>query len=403
MTTSGSSTTRTSTGLATPPSRNAPTTTLESLRLAALKSRAGKQQPRKVSRTLSKAAAIAFEREDGEISEDEEVESVVSEKKSRPSTPISVGSATDGISATGLSHTSMLDSSLQASAIAALADLSRAGLTYQQVLSLGNIHPLFLSNLVSSISMPTPPIAEASKQSSLTAVAPPAPPPLRSSSPLPPSHSPPPTVQSLVDERQLESVAIEALVFLASLGMSYDDIVNFGGVHPHYLAGLVVHSPSTLLNRSQYVKAATQTIALSLKRSTEQLSAARASNSNDAVPTTSFSTTGSAAVAAASQHSENVSRASSKGPLSTATSATSTPTLTSAPSFPPNAALIAATTAIQYNNGVAVVRNTVMASRVLKKRPTALDFDAPMEFKGRFGSDRFSGRMMIEMSDSDED
>ncbi|KAK7205549.1 hypothetical protein BZA70DRAFT_162140 [Myxozyma melibiosi] len=416
-----------------------PPSSLESLRLAAMRSRAKQRTP---SQTVTQSVAAAFSRDEKDSSEDEVVKRGQEDRTPSPN-------GLEQRQAISLAISKTLDPTLQTAVTSALADLSSAGLSYHDIISFGNIHPLFLSTLVSSVSIPSSPSpAEASTKPAETTT-------ISSSAP----HS-----ETLTDQKDTASKVQETLAELVVAGLSYNDIVSLGGVHPVYLAQLVLQAPDELPHKVDLLAQAGATI----EQVSASLAASAASTSTAAaaagkpVPskeqTESHPTPASSEPAATEPKTtpavksdsaqtvkqdkqdkqdakdQNGNGANGKSPAKGKRGRPAKrrgkaepqpppppPAAVPPPPPPPPAAPTTATdpagaaptperqtrSKIITNgkNSVTITGNSVNVSRTLRRRPTAMDFDdrRASATNTKFGSDRMRGKIVIEMSDSESE
>ncbi|KAK9241469.1 hypothetical protein V1525DRAFT_384867 [Lipomyces kononenkoae] len=344
---------------------------LESLRKAALQSRSKQRPP-----SVSKAAASAFE-QDSEVSDDELARRIRSER-----TPSPDGQANESFDSISTSL-SILDPKVQADAVAALSDLSRAGLSYQDLLTYGRINAQFLSMLVSSVSLPSSsPATETSKRADTS------------------MSSPAQKSDVFIPDRDVLSGGEKALAELSSAGLSCNDMVELGGLHPLFLAQLISQMSSSLQNHAQLLEQAMVIV----REAAATLSAAPTSmpSSGAATPTPSISVTSVTSAPAQPQApSKNMkTEMTNGGKLGSSTSAISSDTQQSVIAASSTAQLLNNRSSLQ--SSVSISGISVNVSRTLRKRPTALDLDATSNQNVKFGSDRSNGKMVIEMSDSDD-
>ncbi|KAK9486269.1 hypothetical protein V1527DRAFT_76022 [Lipomyces starkeyi] len=346
---------------------------LESLRMAALQSRAKPRLP-----SLSKAAASAFE-QDSEVPDDELARRIRSER-----TPSPDGQANESFDSISTSL-SILEPKVQADAVAALSDLSRAGLSYQDLLTYGGINAQFLSMLVSSVSLPSSsPTTETSKRADTS------------------MSSPAQKSDVFSDDRDVHGGGEKALAELSSAGLSCNDMVQLGGLHPLFLAQLISQMSSSLQNHAQLLE---QAMAI-VQEAAATLSAAPSSipSSGAATPTHSMSAT---AVTSASAQNlaplrSGKTEASSSGKVEARASAISSDSQQPVIAAPSAGKSLRNRIVSNGQSGVSISANSVNVSRTLRRRPTAMDLDATSNQNIKFGSDRSNGKMVIEMSDSDE-
>ncbi|KAK9365983.1 hypothetical protein V1509DRAFT_642113 [Lipomyces kononenkoae] len=348
---------------------------LESLRRAALQSRAKARPP-----SVSKAAASAFE-QDSEVSDDELARRVRSER-----TPSPDGQANDSFDSISTSL-SILEPRVQADAVAALSDLSRAGLSYQDLLTYGGINAQFLSMLVSSVSLPSSsPATETSKRADTS------------------MSSPAQKSDVCIADKDVQSGGERALAELSSAGLTCNDMVELGGLHPLFLAQLISQMSSSLQNHAQLLEQAMDIVREAAATLSAAPSAAPTSipSSGAATPTPSISMTPVTSVSAQPA-------VSSKNTKTEMTNSGKLGSLTSAISLDTQQPVIAASSTAQFlssrsnvQSSVSISGISVNVSRTLRKRPTAMDLDATSNQNVKFGSDRSNGKMVIEMTDSDD-
>ncbi|KAK9494561.1 hypothetical protein V1508DRAFT_402914 [Lipomyces doorenjongii] len=346
---------------------------LESLRMAALQSRAKPRVP-----SLSKAAASAFE-QDSEDPDEELARRIRSER-----TPSPDGQANESFDSISTSLSSILEPKVQADAVAALSDLSRAGLSYQDLLTYGGINAQFLSMLVSSVSLPSSsPTTETSKRADTS------------------MSSPAQKSDVFIDDRDIQGGGEKALAELSSAGLSCNDMVQLGGLHPLFLAQLISQMSSSLQNHAQLLE---QAMAI-VQEAAATLSAAPSSmpSSGAATPTHSMSAT---PVTASAQNLAPLrsakTEASTNGKLEARASAIASDSQQPVIATPSTGKNLRNRIVSNGQSSVSISGNSVNVSRTLRRRPTAMDLDATSNQNVKFGSDRSNGKMVIEMSDSDE-
>ncbi|KAK9243256.1 hypothetical protein V1506DRAFT_545024 [Lipomyces tetrasporus] len=347
---------------------------LESLRMAALQSRA---KPRIAS--LSKGAASAFE-QDSDPSDEELARRVRSER-----TPSPNGQVNESFDSISTSLSNLLEPKLQADAVAALSDLSRAGLSYQDLLTYGGINAQFLSMLVSSISLPSSsPTTETSKRADTS------------------MSSPAQKSDGFSHDRDVQGGGEKALAELSAAGLSCNDMVQLGGLHPLFLAQLISQMSSSLPNHAQLLE---QAVAI-VREAAATLSAAPTSvpSSGAATPTHSTSATPVTTASARSQAPLNNATTEAINSGTTETHALSLPSEIPRPVAVNTTAGKTLRNRIVSNgqSSISISGTSVNVSRTLRRRPTAMDLDAPSNQTVRFGTDRSNGKMVIEMSDSEE-
>ncbi|KAK9311973.1 hypothetical protein V1522DRAFT_410696 [Lipomyces starkeyi] len=347
---------------------------LESLRMAALQSRAKPRLP-----SLSKAAASAFE-QDSEVPDDELARRIRSER-----TPSPDGQANESFDSISTSLSSILEPKVQADAVAALSDLSRAGLSYQDLLTYGGINAQFLSMLVSSVSLPSSsPTTETSKRADTS------------------MSSPAQKSDVFSDDRDVHGGGEKALAELSSAGLSCNDMVQLGGLHPLFLAQLISQMSSSLQNHAQLLE---QAMAI-VQEAAATLSAAPSSipSSGAATPTHSMSATSvtSASAQNLAPLRSGKTETSSSGKVEARASAKSSDSQQPVIAAPSAGKTLRNRIVSNGQSGVSISANSVNVSRTLRRRPTAMDLDSTSNQNIKFGSDRSNGKMVIEMSDSDE-
>ncbi|KAK9468054.1 hypothetical protein V1512DRAFT_260663 [Lipomyces arxii] len=367
-------------------------TSLESLRAAALRSRAKQRVP-----SLSRAAEGAFERDEN-YSVDERF------RKSEDRTPSPATSNEAADSAIPLNN--LLNPQMQASAVEALAELSRAGLSYHDLLSYGDIHPLFLSSLVSSVSLPpSSPATETSKVANT-------------------SFSSPAVKSDLAfgDEKFFSEEALNALLDLSAAGLLYQDIVQLGAINPLYLARLVSHLSPDSPRHTELLEQAVLTVNAANTNSPAvvvrpALSVPSSGTATPAlVPSASTTPTGetrknpfkvnleseiSASVfanpAPSSTVSLNTTNVASKVTSNAVPNArTQVSNVTSEPRTTRSKIIS------NGQNSVTISGNSVQVNRTIRKRPTAMELGGSSSQVVKFGTDRSVGKMVIEMSDSED-
>ncbi|KAK9452974.1 hypothetical protein V1511DRAFT_107768 [Dipodascopsis uninucleata] len=330
---------------------------------------------------------------------------------------------------------SFLDPVLQAVAINALADLSRAGLSYHDLVSYGDINPLFLAALASTIQQSTslvssPPTAAVpavtsnsssiGNYSSVNATG--------TSSGALPSNSNLPLLSGQGisnDDRKDNSPdpeASAALIQLACAGLSYDDMVKLGGVHPIYLAQLILQMSSSLPNTKLLEEAV---IAM---QATAAATAVNATSSN-VVPELTTLNDDKSVVA---RHSQTTGQASVLSATAPSSSSPPPKPLNSLGSLSHSHKQATATNKTSYNglpvlnfkaaeikhtqesdaqrssrtiiNGHSItLKNTTSSIQsTTRRRPTAMELDKRPTATLKFGSDRSNGPLIIQMSDSED-
>ncbi|KAK9461291.1 uncharacterized protein V1516DRAFT_675556 [Lipomyces oligophaga] len=338
------------------------TISLESLRLAALQSRTKKVQ---LSKSVSATFSDDNSEEEGQIEDTFGLES--SSSSLLTSTPKPV--------------LSDLDPELRAAAVEALTMLSQSGLSFQDILTYGDIHPMFLSQLLSTADAPLSTSELYNLLADSTNIV---------------------LNKKNGTESQNDIMALAGNVFseLIAAGLDYNDIVRLGDVNPVFLTQLVIASPQTLHNRKELLLQAGE----SMNKFSESL--------------TPYSNIARVKYLSKEDRISSITNPSAvkifdRGPvksipirISKPLSANARAGGTASETISINALVASASkdspTTGPVTNGP-VTNGPVL--RTFKRRPVAMDLDTSTRIDKnlRFGSDRSGGRIVIEMSDSDYD